>query len=223
MLIENLKAGIGEKEILKGINMKIGKREIHFLIGPNGSGKTTLANVIAGNPHFWAKGKIIFEGRNILKLEPWERARLGIFIGFQHPPDIPGIKIKDLKANLKAVGFEMSFADRELVGLSGGEKKKIEVAQLLSRDPKLVILDEPDSGVDIDSLNLIGNALRKFYQAKKPEMLIITHRAYISKYIIPHKVHIMMDGKIVCRGDKKLLEELENVGFGGVISGYRCD
>ncbi len=221
LTVENLKVKAENRLVLNGIDLTVRRGEIHFLIGPNGSGKSTLTNVLAGKPGYTVSGKITIDGKNLLEMEPWERAG-HLFVGFQYPPDIPGVKIKDLGVNLSGVGLQLSFLERELSGLSGGERKKVEVAQLLTRNPKYVVLDEPDSGVDIDSLSLLGNTLRKFHRAKNPGMLIITHRAHIGRFLKPDAVHIIKNGKILCRGGAEVLEELERVGFGGIIDD-RCD
>lgn len=219
--VRNLRVRVGGKEIVRGVSFSIPKGEVHFLLGPNGSGKSTLVNAIAGKPGYTVSGQVKVNGRNLLKMKAWERSRY-VFVGFQHPPEIPGVKIRELGVDVTSVGLSVDFLEREMVGLSGGEKKKMEIAQMLTREPPFVILDEPDSGVDVDSLAIIGNALRKYHQAKKPGMLIITHRAHISRFIQPSRVYVMKDGKIVCRGDRRIVEELERVGFGGVLH-ERCD
>ncbi len=212
--IKNLEAGIGKKKIIDGLSLEIGEGEIVALIGPNGSGKSTLAKIIAGYPGFWAKGKVLFNGKNLLELEPWERAKLGIFVAFQFPPDIDGVRVKHLLPEpwpLEKVGLSKEFFERELIGLSGGEKKKLEIAQLISRPFKLAVLDEPDSGVDIGSLRQIGRALKEYYERVRPSMLVISHWMEIFRYIEPDRAYFIKSGKIICEGS---LEEVKKVVSG---------
>jgi len=226
------------KVILRELNLNVEKGNVHALMGPNGSGKSTLANVLMGNPKYKiTKGEILFEGKSILKLKANERARLGIFLSFQYPQEIEGVTIRNFLRtsynslneeklsvmdfrNLiikksKLLSLDENFSDRYLnKGFSGGEKKKSEMLQLAILNPKLAILDETDSGLDIDALKAVAdsvNALKK----ENPEMtiLIITHYKRILEFIKPDKLSIMLKGKIALEGDGKLVDELEEKGY----------
>ncbi|MDK2977998.1 MAG: Fe-S cluster assembly ATP-binding protein [Bacteroidales bacterium] len=238
--IKNLHASIEGKEILKGINLDIKKGEIHAIMGPNGSGKSTLASVLAGREMFEVtQGEIIYEGKNLFDLSPEERASEGIFLGFQYPIEIPGVSMVNfmktaVNEQRKHRGLEpMSSSDflklmrekKELVeldaglanrsvneGFSGGEKKRNEIFQMAMLEPKLSILDETDSGLDIDALRVVANGVNKL---KSPEnaAIVITHYQRLLDYIIPDFVHVLYDGKIVKSGDKNLALELEEKGY----------
>ena len=234
--IKNLHVEIEGKEILKGINLKLEKGKIHVLMGPNGSGKSTLANVLMGNPKYEITyGEIIFNGKNINNLSPSERAKLGIFLSFQYPQEIEGVTISNfLRTSLnsnnedkisimdfkelineksKLLKLNENFSQRYLNdGFSGGEKKKSEMLQLLTLNPTLAILDETDSGLDIDALRAVANGINKF-MSKDKFVLIITHYKRILELIKPNKVSIMLDGKIVEEGDGKLVDKLESEGY----------
>jgi len=234
--IKNLKVEIEGKEILKGINLKLEKGKIHVLMGPNGSGKSTLANILMGNPKYEiTDGKIIFNGKNINNLSPSERAKLGIFLSFQYPQEIEGVTISNflrtalnsnnenkisimdfkelIKEKSKLLNIPEEFSQRYLNdGFSGGEKKKSEMLQLLTLNPKIAILDETDSGLDIDALKSVANGINKFMNENK-FVLIITHYKRILELIKPDKVSIMLNGKIVEEGDKKLVDKLESEGY----------
>ena len=234
--IKNLHVEIEGKEILKGINLKLEKGKIHVLMGPNGSGKSTLANVLMGNPKYEITyGEIIFNGKNINNLSPSERAKLGIFLSFQYPQEIEGVTISNfLRTSLnsnnedkisimdfkelineksKLLKLNENFSQRYLNdGFSGGEKKKSEMLQLLTLNPTLAILDETDSGLDIDALRAVANGINKFMSEDK-FVLIITHYKRILELIKPNKVSIMLDGKIVEEGDGKLVDKLESEGY----------
>ncbi|OIO41916.1 Fe-S cluster assembly ATPase SufC [Candidatus Pacearchaeota archaeon CG10_big_fil_rev_8_21_14_0_10_31_9] len=226
------------KVILRELNLNVEKGNVHALMGPNGSGKSTLANVLMGNPKYKiTKGEILFEGKSILKLKANERARLGIFLSFQYPQEIEGVTIRNFLRtsynslneeklsvmdfrNLiikksKLLSLDENFSDRYLnKGFSGGEKKKSEMLQLAILNPKLAILDETDSGLDIDALKAVAdsvNALKK----ENPEMtiLIITHYKRILEFIKPDKLSIMLKGKIALEGDKKLIDHIEEKGY----------
>jgi len=238
--INNLHAGIDGKEILKGLTLKIGTGEVHAIMGPNGSGKSTLANVLAGRPKYVAtSGTVTYQGKDLLALPTEERAREGVFLAMQYPVEIPGVNnIYFLKAALNAVrkhqGLEeldaMEFLQlaREKMklveldeafmsrsvneGFSGGEKKRNEIFQMAVLDPKLAILDETDSGLDIDALRIVAqgvNALR----SEKHSVLVITHYQRLLKYLVPDFVHVLADGRIVKSGGKELAEELEQKGY----------
>ncbi len=234
--IINLHAGTKEKKILNGVNLSIDKQEVHIILGPNGSGKTTLARVIMGSPNFIVyEGDIVFEGKSIINLPVHERARMGIAMTFQSPPEIEGVKLNDLmcatcdvRNHNKRKGpfcdlvvqdylqrLEIPhFAERDVnVGFSGGEVKRSELAQVFTMHPKLLILDEPDSGVDIDSLKLLGKAIERYVSLHKTSLLIITHHKYILEHIKPNKIHIMKNGRFVFEGGPEYLDELESVGY----------
>ncbi|NLO71256.1 MAG: Fe-S cluster assembly ATPase SufC [Porphyromonadaceae bacterium] len=238
--IKNLHASVNGKEILKGVNLTVNKGEVHAIMGPNGSGKSTLASVITGNPAFEiTKGEILFEGKSINDLAPEERAAEGIFLSFQYPIEIPGVSmvnfmrasINDLRKSrgeepISASEFlklmrkkkELIEMDSQLTnrsvneGFSGGEKKKNEIFQMAMLDPKLAILDETDSGLDIDAIRVVANGVNKL---KTPDnaSILITHYQRLLDYIIPDFVHVLSDGKIVKTGDKELALELEEKGY----------
>lgn len=238
--IKNLHAGVEETDILKGINLEVKAGEVHAIMGPNGSGKSTLASVIAGKEEFdVTEGSILFEDDDIADLAPEERAHKGIFLSFQYPVEIPGVSVtnfiktainenrkaqglEDMPANEmlkmireKAEMFEMDrkFLSRSLnEGFSGGEKKRNEIFQLAMLDPKLAILDETDSGLDIDALRIVANGVNKLKNDKNA-IVVITHYQRLLDHIIPDFVHVLMDGKIVKTGTKELAYELEERGY----------
>jgi len=237
--IEDLKASIDNKDILKGLNLEIKAGEVHAIMGPNGSGKSTLSNVLSGKKGYEISGKVIFEEKNLLNLEIEERAHKGIFLAFQYPLEIPGVNTNIfLKTSLNAIKksrgekeldaieflklvkqkaldlkFDEKILSRQLnVGFSGGEKKKNEILQMSILNPKLSILDETDSGLDIDALKIVSegvNALR----SKKSSFLIITHYQRLLDYIKPDFVHVLINGKIVKSGGSELALELEEKGY----------
>jgi Fe-S cluster assembly ATP-binding protein len=234
--IENLKASIEGQEILKGINLTVNSGEIHALMGPNGSGKSTLAYVLMGHPKYKVTGgKILYKGENILELTPDERAKKGLFLAFQYPVPIPGVTVtnflrsaiksvlgKDmpareflnlLKENMKLLSIEEGFNSRYINdGFSGGEKKRHEVLQLAMLKPEMAVLDETDSGLDIDALKVVSGGVNKLMNPKLG-ILIITHYQRILNYIQPHFVHVLVDGQIALSGDRKLAHELEEKGY----------
>jgi|SRR6516164_2155382 Fe-S cluster assembly ATP-binding protein len=241
--IKNLHASVDGKDILRGINLTINAGEVHALMGPNGSGKSTLAQVLAGRDAFEVTaGEVSYEGKDLLEMDPEERAREGIFMAFQYPVEIPGVtNTYFLKAAINAIrkhrGLEELDAidflklvkeklkvlhiDEELLkrpvneGFSGGEKKRNEIFQLAVLDPKLAILDETDSGLDIDALRVVAdgvNALRD----KERAMLVITHYQRLLNYIVPDTVHVLYEGRIVKSGGKDLALELEEKGYGWI-------
>ena len=237
--IEDLKASIDNKDILKGLNLEIKAGEVHAIMGPNGSGKSTLSNVLSGKKGYEISGKVTFEEKNLLNLEVEERAHKGIFLAFQYPLEIPGVNTNIfLKTSLNAIKksrgekeldaieflklvkqkaldlkFDEKILSRQLnVGFSGGEKKKNEILQMSILNPKLSILDETDSGLDIDALKIVSegvNALR----SKKSSFLIITHYQRLLDYIKPDFVHVLINGKIVKSGGSELAQELEKKGY----------
>lgn len=241
--IRNLHVQIEDKKILKGLNLTINKGEIHSIMGPNGSGKSTLAQVLAGKDSYEVtEGEILFEGKDILELEPEERACEGIFLAFQYPVEIPGVantyllrealnSIRKYRGEkpLKHVEFgkmarkkmEDLGMDNELLkrsvneGFSGGEKKRNEIFQMQILEPKLSVLDETDSGLDIDALKIVAEGVNSM-RSKERAFLVITHYQRLLNYIVPDFVHVLVDGKIVKSGDKNLALELEEQGYGWV-------
>lgn len=242
--IRQLHASINGKEILKGFNLKVNAGEVHAIMGPNGSGKSTLSKVLAGDPHYTVtKGEILFHGKNILDLEPEDRALRGIFMAFQYPVEVPGVnnasflrmsynarrkylgktevdplEFQDLlKEKLKLVDMPESFLTRSLNhGFSGGEKKRNEILQMAVLEPSLAILDETDSGLDIDALREVSRAVNKL-RSKDNAVILITHYQRLLNFIVPDYVHILADGKIVREGTKELAGELEEKGYEGFI------
>ncbi|MCF8335682.1 MAG: Fe-S cluster assembly ATPase SufC [Bacteroidales bacterium] len=238
--IKNLHTAIEGTEILKGIDLEVNKGEIHAIMGPNGSGKSTLASVLAGRELFEiTQGEIIYEGKNLLEMNPEERAKEGIFLGFQYPVEIPGVSMMNflktaLNEQRKHKGMEplkssdflkMVREKKELVqidsnltnrsvneGFSGGEKKRNEIFQMAMLNPKLSILDETDSGLDIDALRIVANGVNSL-KSEDNATIVITHYQRLLNYIIPDKVHVLYEGKIVKSGDKNLAFELENKGY----------
>ncbi len=240
LTIKNLHASIEDKEILKGIDLEIKPGEVHAIMGPNGSGKSTLSSVIAGNEDFeQTDGEIIFENEEISELAPEERAHKGLFLSFQYPVEIPGVSVTNfmkaaINAHRKAQGkddmpanellklirekskmleIDRKFLSRSLnQGFSGGEKKRNEIFQMAMLEPKLAILDETDSGLDIDALKVVANGVNKL-RSKDNSVLLITHYQRLLNYIVPDVVHVMIDGKIVKTGGKELALELEERGY----------
>lgn len=238
--IENLHASVENKKILKGINLEVKPGEVHAIMGPNGSGKSTLASVIAGREDFdVTRGKILFEGEDLEELSPEERAHKGIFLSFQYPVEIPGITVtnfvktainetrkargeedmpanemlKLLKDKAELLEIDRKFLSRSLnEGFSGGEKKRNEIFQLAMLQPKLAILDETDSGLDIDALRIVANGVNKLRSGDNA-VVVITHYQRLLEYIIPDFVHVMYDGRIVKSGSRELALELEEKGY----------
>ena len=238
--IRNLHASIDGKEILKGLTLTVKPGEIHAIMGPNGSGKSTLAKVLAGHPSYQVTaGEVIYEGQNLLELAPDERARHGVFLAFQYPIEIPGVSNanflriaynekakhegKDeldplefddlLKEKMKVVEMEHSFINRSVnEGFSGGEKKRNEILQMAVLNPKLAILDETDSGLDIDALRIVAGGVN---QLASPDnaVILVTHYQRLLNYIEPHFVHVLYKGQIVKSGGKELAHELEAKGY----------
>ena len=238
LVIKDLYAKVksNDKEIIKGLNLEINKGEVHVIMGPNGSGKTTLSNVIFNNPHYEiTSGDILFEGEKINDLKPDEIAKKGIFMSFQIPEVIPGVTIgeflkaaktnitgekvnlftfaKELEDNMDKLEINKNYINRELnVGYSGGEKKKNEILQMLTLNPKLAILDETDSGLDVDAINIVSKGI-KLFKNEENAVLIITHNTKILKSLDVDFVHILVNGKIVKTGDKALAKEIEEKGY----------
>ncbi len=238
--IKNLQASIGEKEILKGINLEVKAGEVHAIMGPNGSGKSTLASVLAGREDYEVTGgEVEFNGKNILELDPSDRAAEGIFLAFQYPVEIPGVstinfmktavnKIRQyrgqspldavaflqlMKEKMKLVEIDQSLLSRSLnEGFSGGEKKRNEIFQMAMLEPKLSILDETDSGLDIDALKIVANGVNSL-RSKNNATIVVTHYQRLLDYIVPDYVHVLYKGKIVKSGTKELAKELEEKGY----------
>ena len=234
--VENLSAGVEDKEILKNINLKINYGEVHVIMGPNGSGKSTLANVIMDNPVYnVTSGKIFLDGEDISDLTTDKRANKGLFMSFQSPEEVPGISVenfirtakslkedktisvlkfkKEIKKEMEELKMDSSYAERYLnVGFSGGEKKKNEILQLLMINPKLAILDETDSGLDVDATRIVSKGIERFHN-KDNGVLIITHHQELVRNVVPDFVHVIIDGRIVKTGDASLVEKIERDGF----------
>lgn len=235
--IKNLHARTGDIEILKGVNLEINKGEVHALMGPNGSGKSTLSSVIMGHPDYEVtEGDILLNGESILEMDPDERALAGLFLCFQYPVAIPGVSIsnfmkkavdarhpegkapsgpflKEMRENMDFLDMDKSFANRGLnEGFSGGEKKRMEILQMMMFKPSIAIMDETDSGLDIDALQVVAKGVNKM---RSPELglLVITHYERILTYIEPEYLHILMEGKVVMSGGRDLVKKLEENGY----------
>ena len=247
--IRDLHAAVGKVEILKGLNLRVNAGEVHAIMGPNGSGKSTLANVLAGNPLYTVTaGEVLFEGRDLLKMLPEARARAGFFLSFQHPVEIPGVRLDHfLRASFNAIrksrGLEefgvLEFdrllqdkvkiveMDRDLAkrsvneGFSGGEKKRTEILQMAVIEPKLAILDETDSGLDVDALREVAQGIN---QLRSPEnaAVLVTHYQRILNYVIPDEVHVLINGRIARSGGKDLALEVEAEGYDGFEESERA-
>ena len=239
--IKNLHASVNGKVVLKGVNLTVNPGEVHAVMGPNGSGKSTLANILAGKEAYTVtEGSITFAGRNIIDLPAHERACLGIFLGFQYPVEIPGVAtatflrtalnslrksrgetsmdafdfLSLIKEKMALVDMDPAFLQRSLnEGFSGGEKKRNEIMQMLLLDPTLAILDEADSGLDIDALQVVAKGIN-FLRSAKKSIILITHYQRLLDYVQPDIVHVFSDGKIIKSGDKSLALELERKGYG---------
>ena len=241
--ITNLYARVDEKEILKGLNLSVQPGEVHAIMGPNGSGKSTLANVLAGRPHYQVtSGEVLFEGKDLIAMAPELRAREGVFLAFQYPVEIPGVNntyflraalnavrkhrgleeldavdfLQLLRQKMKSVELDEGLVNRPVnEGFSGGEKKRNEILQMAVLDPKLAILDETDSGLDIDALRIVAdgvNGLRSELHA----VIVITHYQRLLNYLVPDFVHVLHEGRIVKSGGKELAHELEKKGYGWI-------
>jgi Fe-S cluster assembly ATP-binding protein len=238
--IKDLRAGIEGKEILKGISLRVNPGEIHAIMGPNGSGKSTLAQVLAGHPAYQVTGgQVLFEGRDLLDMEPEERAQAGVFLAFQYPVEIPGVTnayflraaynelrkargqdeidsldfLDILEQKLQVVEWGSEIMQRAVnAGFSGGEKKRNEILQLAVLEPKLAILDETDSGLDIDALRIVASGVNKL-RSPDNAFIVITHYQRLLNYIVPDSVHVLSDGKLVMSGGKDLALELEAKGY----------
>ena len=246
--VENLHAKVGDKEILKGINLEVKAGEVHAIMGPNGSGKSTLASVLAGNEKFTVtEGKVEFEGENLLDLPIEERSRKGLFLGFQYPVEIPGVSmanfmkiavneqrkyrglepltaaeyLKMMKEKSAIVELDSKLTSRAVnEGFSGGEKKKNEIFQMAMLDPKLAILDETDSGLDIDALRIVATGVTRL-KREDNATVVITHYQRLLDYIVPDYVHVLYKGRIIYTGDKTLALKLEKEGYDWLINDYK--
>jgi Fe-S cluster assembly ATP-binding protein len=240
LIIKNLYASIDGKEILRGLNLEVNPGEVHAIMGPNGSGKSTLASVLAGREEYEVTaGEVLFNGKNLLELAPEERAGEGLFLAFQYPVEIPGVSMMNfmktavqeireyrklepldaksflalVKEKQALVELDKKLANRSVnEGFSGGEKKRNEIFQMAMLEPKLAILDETDSGLDIDALRIVANGVNKL-RSKDNAFLIITHYQRLLDYIVPDFVHVLYNGQIVKTGDKNLALELEEKGY----------
>ncbi len=244
--IKNLKAKIDGKEILQGIDLQVNAGEVHAIMGPNGSGKSTLANVLTGHDKYVPSGgTVTFNGKDLLDLSPEDRAREGLFLGFQYPVEIPGVSnatflqtaineirkynneeeitpkefLNRMKEKAKVVGMDNSLISRSVnTGFSGGEKKKNEIFQLLMLNPKLAILDETDSGLDIDALRVVSNGVNEF-RNEHNAVILVTHYQRLLDYIVPDFIHVLYQGKIIKSGGKELALELEEKGYDWITKG----
>jgi Fe-S cluster assembly ATP-binding protein len=244
--IKGLKANVGDKEILKGIDLAVNAGEVHAVMGPNGSGKSTLAQVLAGNPAYAVTaGTVQYEGRDLLDMEPEERAQAGLFLAFQYPVEIPGVsnayffraaynEIRKargqeevdplefagiMEEKLKLVEMDPGMLNRSVnAGFSGGEKKRNEILQMAVLEPKLAILDETDSGLDIDALRIVADGVNKL---RRPDnaTIVVTHYQRLLNYIVPDVVHVLANGRIVKSGGKELALELEEKGYDWITGG----
>ncbi|TFB12378.1 Fe-S cluster assembly ATPase SufC [Candidatus Marinimicrobia bacterium MT.SAG.3] len=236
LTVENLKVKIGDKEILKGVDLKIGPGEVHAIMGPNGTGKSTLAYALAGKSSYEVtSGSVTMEGENVLEMSPDERARKGLFLAFQYPSEVPGVTVDNflrvayntikkeelsiwefrnlLKEKMEFLKIDESFSGRYLnEGFSGGEKKRNEILQMAVLQPKLAVLDETDSGLDIDALQIVAKGVNELLP-EDSSVLVITHYQRILRYIKPDFVHVMIEGRIVETGGGELAEKLEEKGY----------
>lgn len=238
--VKNLYVSVGDKEILHGVNLSVDRDETHVLMGPNGTGKSTLGYAVTGNPAYTVTGgEIIFDGENITGMPVNERAKKGIFLSFQNPLEVPGVTLssfirsaleqktgsrlrlwdfkKRLNETMKLLDMDASYADRDLnVGFSGGEKKKAEILQMLMLEPKLAILDETDSGLDVDAVRTVSNGVKIFREKVKGSLLIITHSTRILEALTVDAAHVMENGVIVRNGGAELVDEINENGFAAI-------
>lgn len=237
LTVKDLTVNVEEKEILHGVNLTIGKGETHVLLGPNGTGKSTLGNTLLGNPKYnVTRGEIWFQGKNITEEPVNERAKMGLFLSFQNPLEVPGVTLssfirsavelktgkrmrlfefrKELEKAMEVLQMDPSYADRDLnVGFSGGEKKKAEILQLLLLNPSLAILDETDSGLDVDAVRTVSKGIEEYQKSKDGALLIITHSTRILESLHVDKTHVLVDGHLVAEGDDSLVDEINEHGF----------
>ena len=239
LVIQDLQVAIGDKPVVKGVSLTINQGEVHAIMGPNGTGKSTLAKAIAGHPDYTITGgDVLLDGKSVLAMEPDERARAGLFLAFQYPSEIPGVTIANFvraalqarlgeNAELDATGFykklyekmdllkiDRKFTSRAVnAGFSGGEKKRCEILQLAMLEPQFALMDETDSGLDIDALRIVADGVNQL-RSQAIGITLITHYQRLLNYIVPDFVHVMYDGRIVRSGDKSLALELEAKGYG---------
>ena len=236
--VSGLHVSAGDKEILHGVDLTVGKDETHVLMGPNGTGKSTLGYAITGNPEYTVTaGKIVFDGEDITELPVNERAKKGIFLSFQNPLEVPGVTLsafirsaleqktgkrirlwdfkKKLAETMQLLAMDTSYAERDLnVGFSGGEKKKAEILQLLMLKPSLAILDETDSGLDVDAVRTVSAGIEEYQKTCKGSLIVITHSTKILEALNVDYTHVMVEGRIIKTGDASLVEEINENGFG---------
>ena len=241
--VQNISVSVDEKTVLKNLNLKIGEGETHVLMGPNGAGKSTLGNALMGNPVYRLDGgKIIFEGQDLTNESTDKRAKAGMFLSFQNPLEVPGISLesfirsaiqqrtgervklfqfqKELQKNMQLLNMDESYAKRDLnVGFSGGERKKSEILQLLMLKPKFAILDETDSGLDVDAVSTVSNGVEEYQKNENGGLLIITHSTRILESLHVDYTHVLVKGQIVKTGDGSLVEEINEKGFDKYING----
>ncbi len=239
LVIQDLQVAIGDKPVVKGVTLTVNQGEVHAIMGPNGTGKSTLAKAIAGHPDYTVTGgDVLLDGKSVLAMEPDERARAGLFLAFQYPSEIPGVTIANFvraalqarlgeNAELDATGYykklyekmDMLKIDRKFTsravneGFSGGEKKRCEILQMAMLDPSFALMDETDSGLDIDALRIVADGVNKL-RGNAIGIVLITHYQRLLNYIVPDFVHVMYDGRLVRSGDKSLALELEEKGYG---------
>ena len=235
--IQGLHVNVGEKEILHGIDLSVGQGETHVIMGPNGAGKSTLGHAMMGNPAYEiTSGKVIFDGKDMTEESATDRAKAGMFLSFQNPIEVPGISLsnfirnaldqrtgkrarlwefrKSLEKKMALLGMDKSYADRDLnVGFSGGEKKKAEILQMLMLNPSLAILDETDSGLDVDAVRIVSEGVKEFQATSQGALIIITHSTRILEALNVDVTHILVDGRLVKTGDAGLVDEINNEGF----------
>lgn len=235
--VQGVNVSVDEKPILRGIDLSVGAGETHVVMGPNGAGKSTLGRVVMGDPEYTLEsGSITFNGQDITELSPDKRSRAGLFLSFQAPTEIPGVPVssflrammadregfgmkgkqfrKHVRALAKELNFDPAYLDRELgVGFSGGEKKKLEMLQLLLLEPKLAILDETDSGLDVDALSVVSRGIDTYKRNTGGALVIITHNTRILEHLEVDRVHVVVKGRIVCEGDASLIAEIDENGF----------
>ena len=247
--IENLHARVGEREILKGLTLQIPAGEVHAIMGPNGSGKSTLAQVLAGREDYEVTaGSIVYRGENLLAMAPEERARAGVFLAFQYPIEIPGVNnayllkaalnaqrqsrgeppvdafefMKLIKNKMEVVGVPKEFMTRSVnQGFSGGEKKRNEILQMLLLEPRFAVLDETDSGLDVDALKIVAHGVNSLRSPER-SMLLVTHYERLLELIVPDRVHVLADGRIVKSGGKDLARELDERGYDWLTAGAKA-
>jgi Fe-S cluster assembly ATP-binding protein len=244
LTVKNLHARVEDAEILHGVDLEVKAGEVHAIMGPNGSGKSTFAQVLAGRDSYEVtEGEVLFDGKNLLEMDPEDRAREGLFLAFQYPVEIPGVTnvyflkaalnavrkhrgleemdamdfLTFLKEKMKLVNMEESFLQRAVnEGFSGGEKKRNEIFQMAVLDPRLAVLDETDSGLDIDALRIVADGVNAMRSPERA-IIVVTHYQRLLDYIVPDVVHVLADGRIVKTGDRTLAQELEKKGYGWIV------